>query len=292
MTKLAIIANTHLLPETQQRINALVGETLSYPTEDALPSIAELIQRTGDADAVLVGTGTHVTSEYLDACPLVRYIGICGTSQENVDMTAATKRNVQVTNVVNYGDEPTAEFIFMQLVYLARGLGDHQWRNQPAELMGKSIGIIGLGSLGRSVAHLALAYKMNVSYFSRTRQPDQEAIGVRYREKAELLQSSDIVIICTPSNYEAITKDEFDILASNTILVQASSDTALNRDGFLQWIKHKNNFAIFDYAAGDENYEAYKNIEGVVFPKIIAGHTHETKQRLGDKVIENLAAYL
>ncbi|MCA9349454.1 hypothetical protein KC853_00220 [Candidatus Saccharibacteria bacterium] len=292
MSKIAVIADVHLLPETQELISQLSATTLAFPSQDTQPSADELIERTADADAVLVSPGTKITEEYLSSCPSVKYIGICGTSKENVDLDAVEKRHITLTNVVDYGDEPAAEFIFMQLEYLVRGMGQNQWKDYPTELMGKKMGIIGLGALGTAIANLALAYKMDVSYHSKTRRPEQEQLGVSYSEKDELLKTCQIIVICTPSNLVAISKDDFELIQSNVIIVQASMGMCLDQGAFLDWIKQDSNFALFDYSAGNESYEAYKDLPRVIFPKVIAGHTQETKQRLGDKVIQNLKKYL
>lgn len=292
MSKIAAIANVHLLPETEEQINQLSGNQVTFPTEDTQPSLDELISRTDNADVVLVSPGTQITRGYIEACPSLKYVGVCGTSMENVDLDAANNHDVKVTNVTDYGDEPTAEFIFMQLTRLLRGIGDYQWQQQPHELMGKTMGIIGLGALGKSIASLALAYKMNVQYFSRNRKPDWEGRGLQYKDKYELLKSSDILVISSPTNMEVINKDEFDLIKQNSILVQASMGDCFDKEGFEKWIKNENNFAIFDYAAGSSNYDAYKDLPRVVFPKVIAGHTVETKQRLGQGVVTNLKEYL
>lgn len=290
--KIAVIANVHLLPETQDKINELFDTSLEFPSDDSQPEEPELTTRTGDAEIVLVSPGTKITEAYLDACPSVKYIGICGTAKENVDQEAVAGRNIILTNVSDYGDEPAAEFIFMQLEYLARGMGQYQWKDCPTELMGKTIGIIGLGALGQAIACLALAYKMNVLYYSRTRKHDWEGQGLQYMEKTDLLHRSNVVVISTPSNLQAIEASDFSFIQPNSILVQASMGNCFDRNAFIEWVAENNNFAMFDYSAGNDNYEAYKDLPNVIFPKVIAGHTQETKQRLGNKVIENLNNYL
>jgi len=290
--RLFVLSDVHLLPEAQQKIQSLSEDPLAFPSEDAQPDTAELIKRAGDAEAVVVSPGTKVTRELLDACPSIKYIGICGTAKENVDQTATSEQGITLTNVAHYGDEPAAEFIFMQLVALARGVCGKQWRENPTELMGKTVGIIGLGALGQTIACLALAYKMRVSYNGPTRKQDWEAQGVSYSEKSELLKTSDIVVISSPSNLKVVTADEFGLMKPNTLLVQASMGNCFDKDAFLAWIGKDNNFAMFDYSAGNATYEAYKDLTNVVFPKIVAGHSYETKQRLGERVFENLQAYL
>ena len=290
--EIAVISDVHLLPETEEQISRLATHSVHFPREDTQPSKEELIARTGDADAVLISPGTSLSADYLQSCPNVKYIGLCGTSKENVDLEAVAQHNVVITSVVDYGDEPTAEFIFMQLVYLARGMGEYQWRDNPVELMGKSLGVIGLGALGKAVVHLAKAYNMDVSYYSRTRKPDIEQRGIKYLEKRELLAQSEILVITSPTNLTVIEKDDFAFIKPKSILIQASTGSCIDKEGFLEWVAKNGNFAIFDYVAGNDNYEAYKDLVRVIFPKVRAGHTLETRQRLGERVIANLRAYL
>lgn len=100
------------------------------------------------------------------------------------------------------------------------------------------------------------------------------------------------VVISTPTNIIAIDNNEFDLIPPKSILVHASSGMDLSKDGFMGWINKDGNFAVFDYSAGQNNYEEFKDLPRVVFPKIVAGHTRETKERLGDRVLENLHSYL
>ncbi|PIR83324.1 hypothetical protein COU19_01165 [Candidatus Kaiserbacteria bacterium CG10_big_fil_rev_8_21_14_0_10_56_12] len=169
MTKISVLSDVHLLDEAKKCIKELSAEAVTFPDGEN-EDLEALVSRTGDAEIILVSPRTKITQLYLERCPGVRYIGVCGTSLTNLDVNALAQRGVVYTNVKDYGDEPTAEFIFMQLARLLRGVGNYQWKTEPHELMGKAIFIIGLGALGQAIARLALAYKMQVHYFSRTRK--------------------------------------------------------------------------------------------------------------------------
>jgi len=235
MIKIAVLDNIRVLPEAQKEIRSLAANEITFP-ENAAASTAELVARTGDAEAVLINTGTKIDKSYLDACPSVKYVGLCGTSTANVDLEALKARGVVFTNVTDYGDEPTAEYIFLQLEALARGVGKYQWKDVPRELMGKAIGIIGLGALGKAIANLALAYKMNASYFSAHRKPEWEERGLRYAERHDLLSACEIIVISTPTNMTVLGEKEFGLLKPNSVLVQASIGTPFDREAFLKWI--------------------------------------------------------
>jgi phosphoglycerate dehydrogenase-like enzyme len=291
MGKLVVIDNINLLPEAKENLQNLLDEKLEFPQEMEATE-QQLIERTGNAEMVLVSVFSKLTKNYFNACPSLKYIGICGTSTANVNLEEVKKRGITLTNVQNYGDEPAAEYMFMLLLMLARGEGKYQWKDEPIELMGKSIGIIGLGGLGKAIAHLALGLKMNIYYYSLHRKSDWEEKGVKYLNLENLLQACDVTVISTPTNVRALGSKEFKLMKPNSILMYASSGEALDEKTFLEWVSKNDNFALFNLSAGENYYEKFKDVPHVIFPKIMAGHTVETKKRLGKIVIENLKKYL
>ncbi len=289
--KLAAISDIHILPDAVERLNGLSGSPLELHTgSDA--TVDDLVQRTGEAEAVLVSPGTRVPGEYFERCPAVRYIGVCGTSTALVDFGGAEKYGVKISNVQDYGDEPAAEFIFMEITALLRGIGGYQWREEPHELMGKSVGVIGLGALGEAVAHLALAYKTDARYFSLHRKDEWDKKGLKYSEKDELLRKSQIIILTGPTNTEVLSTEDFASINDGSIIVQASIGSVMDREAFISWVERPGNFGVFDAAAGTEVRAAYEGLSNVIFQKVNAGLSYETRQRLGDRVVENLKKYL
>jgi hypothetical protein len=174
-----------------------------------------------------------------------------------------------------------------------RGAGKYQWKpGEEHELVDKHIGIIGLGEVGMAIAHMALAYKMNASYHSPHRKSDWEERGLKYVKMDNLLGTSDIVVICSPTNVEVLNKTGFSTLKPGSILVQASSGSPFSQKNFTRWIRRKGNYALFDMSAGVKNYKAYKNIPRVSFSKAVAGDTYESNQRRGERALENLRKFL
>ncbi|HSH55969.1 MAG TPA: NAD(P)-dependent oxidoreductase [Candidatus Limnocylindrales bacterium] len=292
MSRLSVLNQVSLLPSAQQAIKELIGEDIEFPGYETETSQQALIERANDAEIILVSPGATINEDFLAACPNVKYVSLCGSSTANIDLNILKQRDITITTVTNYGDEPTAEFIFLQLGNLLRGLGKYQWRSVPHELMDKKLGIVGLGAVGKSVAHLALAYKMNVAYTGPHHKEEWEAKGLSYKDLETLLQESDFILLSGPGSTELLSAKDFLELCDGCVLIQASQGTVFDKDGFISWIKHEGNYAIFDYAAGEENYQAYHALDRVIFPKIVAGHTQETKERLGRKVVDNLQRYL
>lgn len=290
MTKIAVFDN-RLLASAQEHIQALATAPVKFP-KTRCATVIDMIAQTADADIVLVSPWDKVTAEYLDACPNIRYVGLCGTSTANIDLAELAKRHIAFKNVVSHHKEAVAEYIFMQLVRLARGVGEYQWRQQQHQLMGKPLGIIGLGAVGQAIAHLALAYKMDVWYSSPHRKPDWEQRGLQYSNVTTLATHCPIIVMCSPTNIQVLGKREFSAMQPGSILVQACSGTPFDRAAFLNWIAQDGNYAIFDMSAGVENCRQYKDIPRVVFPDIIGGDTYESHDRRGKMVLYNLKEFL
>ncbi len=290
MPKIAVF-DYRILPKEQQAIQELADNNIRFPLERS--KLNDLNEMTGDAEIVLITPWEKVTKEYLDAHPNMKYIGLCGTSTANIDLEELEKRDIAFRNIVWHNKEGVAEFYFMYLVALARGVGEYQWKaGETHELVGKSIGIIGLGHVGQAFAHMALAYKMNVSYFSPHRKQEWEDKGVTYKEKADLVADNEILVVCSPTNVRVLDKPDFDLIKPGSILMQACGGTPFDADAFKAWVSKPGNFAVFEMSAGQENHDTYKDLPGVIFSDLVAGDTYESNQRRGRSAVENLKTYL
>jgi phosphoglycerate dehydrogenase-like enzyme len=249
----------------------------------------DVIQVIGDAEAVLGSWNCKINSSILDACPNIKYIGICGTSLTNIDVLEVEKRGIILKNVTDYGDEAAAEFVFAQLLNLFRGIGKFQWKDQPAELNEKIIGIVGLGALGKQIARLALGFNMKVLYYSRTRNKEWEEKGLIFTPLQDLLTESNIVSLTTPRNLNIVGKVEFDLMQPNSIFVNMAIGDVFDIQGFTSWISKDNNYAIFD----NQDYVAQlAGLKNVIVDQRPAARTSESLDRIGKKFINNIESYL
>jgi len=290
MSEIAVL-DYRLLPEAQGEIQALATNDVVFPQERCPED--ERISRTGTADIVLVTPWEKIDTAYLDACSNLKYIGLCGTSTANIDLDELGRRGIAFSNIVSGDKESVAEFLFMQLVALTRGIGEYQWKpGEQHELVGRRIGIIGLGAVGKAMAHMALAYKMDVVYNSPHRKRDWEEKGVAYLDKDELLESSEIIVLCSSTNVEVLGEHEFQVTKLGSILVQACGGSPFDKPAFYDWIAKNGNFALFDMSANEQNYQVYKDLPRVIFSRLVAGDTYESNERRGKRAIENLQNYL
>jgi phosphoglycerate dehydrogenase-like enzyme len=139
---------------------------------------------------------------------------------------------------------------------------------------------------------MALAYKMNVAYYSLHNKPEWEAKGVTYLTKDELLKSSEIVVLCSPTNVVVLKEREFSVMKPCSMLVQASGGSPFDKQAFYRWIAMDGNFALFDMSANEQNYDAYKDLPNVIFSRLVAGDTYESNERRGKRALENLNHFL
>lgn len=268
--------------------------------EDAIvyhdfPDDKELIKRRiGNADCLLVSYRTLIDKTILDACPSLRYIGMCCTIYEpqccNVDIQEALQKGIKVTGIKDYGDEGVVEYVVSELIRLLHGFGGRRWQEESLELTGQRIGIIGLGKTGRMIADALHFFGASVSYYSRT--PKTDAPEYAYMPLHRLLKECDIICTCLPRNTVLLGKEEFDTMGDRKILVNTSVGATFDIGALKVWLDQSpQNFYLCD-AVGMGNMTAVlSGCKQVVYTPCIAGLARQSVERLGLKVLRNMQEY-
>lgn len=293
--KITIIDSCGLTEEILEQLAALSKNKSSiyrdYPQDDT-----ETLARIGDSDAVLVSWQTKITAEIIAQTSHLKYIGMCCSLYDeaaaNVNILAARQKGIEVKGVRDYGDEGAVEFIFAQLIFLLKGLIKARWKDEPMELKNKSIGIIGLGTLGLMVAQTAQHFGMQVFYFNRSRKYEQEKNGITFLPLDELMESCDIISTHLPKNTIVLTAKEFKLKKPNSIFVNTSLGVPFEKEAFLNWIADARNFAIFDADGVGDFAEEFAGHDNIILSDQFGGFTFEAKQRLSEKVLVNMTNYL
>lgn len=264
--------------------------------EDTPDSEEEILQRIGEAEAVLVSWRTQIGEEVISKCPNLEYIGMaCSLYDDdsaNVAVNFAREKGITVTGIKDYGDPGVIEFIVSELVRLLHGFGDQQWKEEPVELSGRKVGIIGLGTTGQLLAQALLALNAEVCYFSRSRKRDWEEKGVEYLPLANLLQETEIISFHLPKHTKLMKAGEFQELGNDKILINTSLGLPFEQNAFSKWIQDPSNFAIFDADGKKELSAENERRSNVIISEKSAGWSAETQQRLSEKVLENLKNFL
>lgn len=263
--------------------------------EDYPASEEETLSRIKGADAVIVSWHTRLDENIISRSPDLQYIGMACSlyddASANVAVHYARKMGIAVTGIRDYGDPGVAEFIVSEMVRLLHGLGEYQWRDQPEELSGKKIGIIGLGTTGQLLARCLQPFGADLFYFSRTRKKEWEEKGVTYLPLRELLEKVEIVSCHLPRNTVLLDTTEFSRLGKDKIFINTSLGLPFEEAAFKEWIKEEGNYAIFDADGKKELSVEIEKFFNVLTSGKSAGWSAETEKRLSEKVVENLENY-
>ena len=172
---------------------------------------SEIVKHAAGAEILL--TNKTPLRGALDSLPDVRYIGVLATGYDVIDIEAATARGIVVTNVPAYGTDSVAQMVFALILELSNNAGLHSdlvrrgtwsrnpdwcfWKTPQSELVGKSLGILGYGRIGRRVADIARAFGMPVIVTGRVPATDL-ANGVQWVSLYDLFATADIVSLHCP----------------------------------------------------------------------------------------------
>lgn len=287
--KLVVIEPLHLLPETEQAFETYAHHVMRYHT---IPSSdEEIIRRLEGADAVLINVTTSIRSSVIDRCPNLRYIGMCCSLYEDescsVDLKTARAKNILVTGVSDYGDEGVPEFVIAELIMLLHGFHSPAWGNEPLELTGFPIGIIGAGTTGSKVAHALHFLGADLAYYSRTPKKEWADAGIPWMPLHDLLRRSQAVCTCLNKFTVLLYEKEFELWGNHKILINTGLSPSYDLAAVQKWLNQKNNYLFCDsaMALGDENLREFP---GVTCPNLFAGMSKQSVIRLSRKVLENL----
>ena len=174
--------------------------------------LTEMAARCADAEVVLTNKAP-LTAEVIAALPKLKYIGVCATGYNVVDVAAARERGIVVTNVPAYSSASVAQLVFALILELTHGVGRHAqsvaagewqacpdfsyWHQPLLELQGRVLGVVGFGDIGASVARIGAAFGMQVLASKRSwTQPPPE--GVKPASTDEIFAESDVITLHCP----------------------------------------------------------------------------------------------
>lgn len=303
--KIAVLDGRQLEDLNRERLNAL-GEVEWFSNTPA----DEVVRRAKDAEVVLLNK-VRLTRPVLEQLSALRYVGVLATGYDNVDTAAAQEFGITVTNAPGYATDSVAQTIFALLLELCHRAGAHsngvirerKWSGQPyysywdsplTELKGKTLGIVGMGRIGRKTAQIARAFGMNVAAYSRTQR---EIEGVEWHGFDELLRISDVVTTCCPLNDQtlemmneaAFAKMKRTAFYVNTARGGVVEEAALRRALDEGWIAG----AAIDVMTSEPPRadNCLLDAKNIVITPHIAWATREARKRLLDIVCDNLAAW-
>ncbi len=294
--KLVAIEPVSLVPEAEAKLHNYAEEIVLYrdiPADDE-----EILRRIGDADCVLVSYTSRITRSVIERCQNVRYIGMCCSlySEEsaNVDIACARERGIRVLGIRDYGDRGVVEYVLHELTGLLHGFGGKKMLyDEPCEILGLKVGIVGLGVSGRMIAEALQFLGADISYYARSSKPDAEAAGMVYKPLNKLLSDSQVVFCCLNKNVLLLQKEQFEALGSGKVLFNTSIGPGFDSTSLEMWLKDKTNVFLCDTkaAAGQVSDDFFAQ-ENVYCPGVSSGRTRQAFVLLSEKVLANIETAL
>lgn len=208
-----------------------------------------------EADILVSTFDKPVTAEMIASAPDLKLIANFGAGYNNIDLEACKARGIRVTNTPQPVIEPTAELAFALMISVARRVSefDRSLRNGTCEpmavmnnlshsLYGKTLGIIGLGRIGRALARRAVASGMQIIYHNRHRLPEaiEAQYGARYVDFGSLLQDSDFVSLnlpYTPEVHHLIGKQELGMMKRSAYLINTARGAHVDEQALVEALK-------------------------------------------------------
>ena len=196
----------------------------------------QLIQRARGAE-VLITNKTLITAADMEQLPELRYIGVLATGYNVVDIKAAAKRRVIVTNIPAYSTNSVAQMVFAHILNIATRVGHYArenasgrwaacpdfcyWDTPLIELAGKTIGIIGLGHTGYATARIADAFGMNIIAYTSKIQ-NELTMGIQKGTLEEVFAGSDFISLNCPlteSTYHLVNAERLSLMKPTASII-------------------------------------------------------------------------
>lgn len=269
-------------------------------------------ERAKDSE-ILITNKTRIEADLMARLPKLRYIGVLATGYNVVDIDAARKHDVTVTNIPAYSTMSVAQQVFALLLavtnrveHYAAANREGRWSRNPdfcyrdtplTELAGKTMGIIGLGNIGKAVARIALAFGMRVIASTSKRQ-DELPEGVGKKELREVFAESDVLTLHCPLTADTegmVNANTLSLMKPTAILINTGRGQLVDEQAVADALKEGRlggfGADVLSSEPPAEDNPLLSAPNANITPHI-AWATREARERLMDIAVENLKAFI
>ncbi len=261
-----------------------------------------------DVRAILSLAGGHrvgVSAKMMEALPNLEIISQFGVGYDNIDVEVARTRHIAITNTPDVLTDDTADTALALLLAVSRRVAEGdmyartgKWANGPMglgmSLSGKTVGIVGLGRIGTAIAQRCAAFHMNIIYHGRT-----EKTGVAYPFYVDLVEmagmSDYLILACAggDATRHLIDRTVLGAMKPKAFLINISRGSVIDQDVLIEFlVNRKIGGAGLDVFANEPNVpDELKSLDTVVLTPHIGSATIETRSKMGQLVLDNLAAH-
>ncbi len=304
---------TRIIPEPGLEILRKYVDIELHESKEWPPSREELIEKVKDKDGLLCLLTDKIDAEVMDAAPNLKVISTYSVGFDHIDIDAATKRGIYVTHTPGVLTDAVAEFTVGLLLAITRriveadavvknGKWDKPWNPYfltGPELKGKTLGIIGLGRIGRAVAKKVKGFEMKVIYYDVYRNEKAEKeLGVEYVDLETLLKTSDFVSLHVPllkETYHMIGEKELKLMKPTAYLINTARGAVVDTDALVKALKEGwiagAALDVFEQEPLPPDHPLTK-LDNVILAPHIASATIEARQRMAELAANNLVAVL
>ncbi len=305
-----VVLVTRKLPDTVEQKLAENFTTILNP-DDQLYSSAEMLHLAEEADAILPCHTEKFSAETIAQLPArVKAIANYSVGVDHVDLDAAQQKQIIVTNTPDVLSDATAEIAILLMLGAARRASEgdrlvrsQQWKDwSPAfmvgrQITGKRLGILGLGRVGQVVARRTRGFDMTIHYHNRKPlDPDRAGDAIYHASVEALLTNIDVLSIHCPASDATrglLNRERIATMHSDAILVNTSRGGVIDDDALVEALQTGVIAAAgLDVFNGEPTaiHPGYRQLDNVFLLPHIGSATHETRQAMGYRAIDNLVA--
>ncbi len=277
---------------------------------DRCHSEEELLPLLSDVVAMVVRSETKVTAKIIENAPNLKIVGRAGVGTDNVDKEAATKHGVIVVNTPGGNTIATAELTFSMLMSLARripqahkSMKEGRWdrkKYKGIELLGKTLGVLGMGRIGGEVAKRAIAFGMTVvafdPYLTMARAKD---LGVELTDNLDdIYARADFITVHMPLTNETrdmLNKDAFAKMKKGVRLINCARGGIINEEDIVTAVQEGTvaGAALDVYTAEPLGEDSpLREVPEIIMTPHLGASTEEAQVNVGIEVADTIAAYL
>ena len=315
MSKPKLFATRELPGDVFKRLSEYY-EVEVWP-EYTAPPYEVLLKKAKQSDALITLLTDKIDCNLLESGqPRLRIVSQYAVGYDNIDTECATRLGVYVTNTPGVLTDATADLTWALIMAITRriveadkfvrsgewyrsGTGWHPMMLLGFEITGKTLGIIGMGRIGRAVAQRAKGFRMRIIYYDKYRLPEEmeKELGAEYVDLDTLLREADVISIhtpLTPETYHMIGEEQLKKMKKTAYLVNTSRGKVIDTDALVKALREKwiagAALDVFEEEPISPDHPLTK-LDNVVLTPHIGSATWETRTRMADIVAENLIAF-
>ena len=303
-----ILITRKLLKENDERIKKTFDA--KFNNEDKIYNSDELVSLSQGCDGILSFVTTPINKEVIEKLPdTIKIISNYAVGYGNIDVDAAKKKGIIVTNTPEVLTDATADISILLLLGASRrayeGRRDAEKENWKwsadyligKQMSGKKLGIIGMGNIGRAVAQRARGFDMEIHYHNRSRlDPSLENGAIYHKDLKDLLKNSEFLSINCPGSKETenlINEETINYLPDRAVVANAARGEVIDDEAMIQAMKSGKIFGLgLDVYKGEPKINPkYLELNNLFLLPHLGSATKKTRIAMGDRAIDNLEAF-